>query len=279
MTARLVTALSLLFVICSADNCKILLPYMQLQTTLPKYCTEDDGQDPNSCTEDSCDCGNCCTSKEGTCYAAMNGGKSCADGEQEDESKRATELGTGNYSDVCCMAKPSANTCSNSTIYMRAVTANTFCATDEGMSTAKLTNIVKEDASDFKAQCCDTKVKCDTATCKPGKKLKENAGTTTCDNVPCDEDDGDCCEKDDTTCYGIELYCADGSMLPKSKRGVQATTATFNETCCFEQTTCELFKASTSITPYDPSGRLGAAPGRSAPTFGMLFLAMLGVSA
>lgn len=236
-----------------ADNCGKVDDSMVLKTTLPQYCS---GGSADSCTADSCGCANCCKPKADTCRDKMLT-ETCAAGKMYDDSKKATAVSSSApYKDTCCKTTPTAVlNCINTDILAKAMVGNFYCAGTEAISVAKATNAVKADASDYKAQCCETKVKCGTSfTCSTaGMKVDTAKATTDCSVIPCDE--SDCCMVDTTKCLGVAGTCDAGKFRDPAKAGDAATAADFKDKCCSALATCADFKASTKIGTTSASTR------------------------
>lgn len=233
-----------------ADNCKTVDAAYMLQpnTTLPVYC---DGGSADSCTKDSCPCANCCKVNPDTCRGKRSS-ESCDSGSEYNDAKRGATVDASNtYKATCCMTKttpaPASNVCSNSDIAAKAVTGGTYCdSATEAPAVAKANTAVKADGTDYKANCCVAKVKCDSVTCSAaGQKLISNAATTKCNIAPCQE--SECCENDTTKCRGVTGTCDTGKFRDPTKAGAAATSTDFKEKCCSAKATCADFKASKSI--------------------------------
>jgi len=230
-----------------ADNCKLVDAAYMLEATPPTHC---DGGSADSCTKESCDCNNCCKINPDTCRGKRSS-ESCDSGSEYNDAKRGATVDASNtYKATCCMTKttpaPASNTCSNTDVAAKAVAGGTFCdLATEAVGVAKANTAVKADGTDYKANCCVAKVKCDSVTCSAGRKLISNAATKKCTIAPCQE--SECCESDTTKCRGVAGTCDTGKFRDPAKAGAAATSTDFKEKCCSAKATCADFKASKSI--------------------------------
>jgi len=139
----------------------------------------------------------------------------------------------------CCETKPSS--CEQ--------IKTTACGTGRTYTGDSATRALAATAANFDTVCCVAKPTCSTHTCSAGMKMKAAASLpTTCTMHTCT--DSECCEPDNTKCYGLAPTlqaggcssscgsCAAAKVYDyENKHGVAATSATFSDNCCITTTT------------------------------------------
>jgi len=132
---------------------------------------------------------------------------------------------------ACCDVK--VNTC-------QWASQSTSCGSDKHSPHSKRTVAVKADKSDFVTQCCVAKKTCD-ITCPTGMKDKTDKATSKCDGDTCDL--AECCQYDDTKCFGKMNTGTTCGTLTKvydpTKAGVTVTT--YATDCCKTAVKCSTY--------------------------------------
>jgi hypothetical protein len=182
----------------------------------------------------------CCT-LAATCESAYKSGNlACGAAKEYDTAKAATAYAVATQAADCCIAE--ATTCG-------VKSSSLSCPTGQKYDSSLKDTTGAADQATFTSTCCKTALTCSatTVTCLDGIKLK--TGTVTCDSIPCKV--SECCENDETTCYGlmnkVPLDTEAGTTPPKEVgtcdnrhevpptvygTAVTKTVKDFREKCC-----------------------------------------------
>jgi len=125
------------------------------------------------------------------------------------------------------------------------------CEAQRNMATACGTDRVYNDVSNIRAStattsnydsvCCIASPTCASHTCSAGMKKKSSNDNFKCNSRVCS--DSECCEADDTRCYGLAIgaaaiSCPTGKYYSDSSNGAAATSTTYEDNCCMAVATC-----------------------------------------